>query len=232
MASMIQKWWWTIFHESYLLLREVDCTCTSEESQITSAVLWMNIHNNPGISQSLFVIPALVRRHSQVHPKFSPALRRAPKLIRITHIVLLYQSSEIPVTPIPVVRDHSYSEGLPEYPPRVWYSPEIDSSKFTLHILSNTPGVFQRLKYILLMEASYWLEWFYTCAVVAIVFALPNWGDLLPCHHMYRLSSSSSPSSRTWYQLNGETLAGKSAHCKVKWITRVGSYWIDKFNRG
>jgi len=38
-----------------------------------------------------------------------------------------------------------------ECPPRVWYSPEIDASKFTLHILSGTPGGFQWLKYILLM---------------------------------------------------------------------------------
>jgi len=45
----------------------------------------------------------------------------------------------------------SYSEGRQDCPPRVWYSPEIDASKFTLHILSDTPGVFQWLKYILLM---------------------------------------------------------------------------------
>jgi len=111
----------------------------------------MTIYQNPDISQSLFVIPALVRRHSQMHPKFSPALRRAPKLVTITPIVLLYQSPEIPVTPVPVVSNPSYSEGLLEYPPRVKYSPEIDASQFTLHILSDTPGVFQRLKYILLM---------------------------------------------------------------------------------
>jgi len=140
-----------MIHASYLILREVDCSWTSEESQITPAVFRMNIRKNPGTSQRLFVIPTLVRWHSQVHPKFSPALWRAPTLIPITLIVLLYQSSEIPVTPIPVVSDPSYSEGLPEYPPRVWYSPEIDASKFTLHILSDTPGVFQRLKYILLM---------------------------------------------------------------------------------
>jgi len=37
-------------------------------------------------------------RCSQVHPKFSPALRGVPKPITITPMVLLYQSSEIPVT--------------------------------------------------------------------------------------------------------------------------------------
>jgi len=112
----------------------------------------MNIHKNPGNSQSWFVISALVWRHSQVHPKFSLADQRAPRLITITPIVLLYQSSEIPVTPVLLIRDPSYSQGLPEYPPRIWYSPEIDASKFTLHILSDTPGVFQRLQYILLMK--------------------------------------------------------------------------------
>jgi len=136
------------------MLREVDSSCTSEESQIMPAVLQMNIHKNPAISQSLSVTPALVRWDSQMHPKFSLVLQRASKLITITPIVLLYQSSEIPVTSVPVIGDPSYSEGRPEYPPRVWYSPEIDASKFALHILSDTTGVFQRLKYILLMYAN------------------------------------------------------------------------------
>ena len=90
-----------------------------QRAQMTSAALRINIHTNPGIAQRLFVIPAMVRRQSQVHPQFSPALQRASKLITITAIVLLYQSSEIPITPVPVIRDPSYSEGLPEYPPRV-----------------------------------------------------------------------------------------------------------------
>jgi len=37
-------------------------------------------------------------RRSRVHAKFSLALRGVPKLITITHMVLLYQSSEIPDT--------------------------------------------------------------------------------------------------------------------------------------
>jgi len=53
--------------------------------------------------------------------------------------------------PVRVIRDPSYSEGRLECSPRVWYSPEIDASKFTLHILSDTPGGFPRLKYIFLM---------------------------------------------------------------------------------
>jgi len=46
---------------------------------------------------------------------------------------------------------------------------------------------------------------------------------------MYRLSSSSLPSSRTWDQLNGDTLAGKSSHRKVNLINRVRGHWIDYF---
>jgi len=47
---------------------------------------------------------------------------------------------------------------------------------------------------------------------------------------MYHLSSSSSPSIRKWDQHNAETPAGKSLHCKVKWIYRVRSHRSDKFN--
>jgi hypothetical protein len=39
-----------------------------------------------------------------------------------------------------------------------------------------------------------------------------NGGERQPWHHMYRLSSSSSPFIRTWDQLNGDKLAGKSSH--------------------
>jgi len=53
--------------------------------------------------------------------------------------------------PRPDVDAPSYFEGRQECTPRVWYSPEIDASKFTLHILSDTPGGFQWLEYILLM---------------------------------------------------------------------------------
>jgi len=98
--------------------------------------------------------PSLVAgapRCSQVHPKFTPALQGVPKPIAITPMVLLYQLSEMPVTPVLVIRDLSYSEDRLECPPRVGHSPEIDASKFTLHILSDTPGGSQRLQYILLM---------------------------------------------------------------------------------
>jgi hypothetical protein len=58
---------------------------------------------------------------------------------------------------------------------------------------------------------------------MAILFALLNGGEQQPWHHMNRLSPSSSSSIRTWYQLNGETLAGKSAHQKVKRINTLKS---------
>jgi len=70
-------------------------------------------------------------------PDLSPALPGAPRLVV--------------GTPRLVVGAPSYSEGRQECPPRVWYSAEIDASKFTLHIISDTPGGFQWLNYILLM---------------------------------------------------------------------------------
>jgi len=54
-------------------------------------------------------------------------------------------------THVVVIRDLRYSECWLECPPRVWYRSAIDASKFTLHILSDTPGGYQWLKYILLM---------------------------------------------------------------------------------
>jgi len=54
--------------------------------------------------------------------------------------------------PVPVIRDSSNSEGRPECPPRVLFSPGIDTSKFTLRLHSHTPGGCQRLNFILLMK--------------------------------------------------------------------------------
>jgi len=85
---------------------------------------------------------------------FCPALQCTPQPITISPIVLLYRSSQILFTRIPVIRDPSYSECLPECPPRVWYSPAIHPSKFALHNLSDTPVGVQKLQYILLMKAS------------------------------------------------------------------------------
>ena len=81
----------------------------------------------------------------------SPTLPCAPKVLSSAPTCSRTYHNHCYATPGPVIRDPSYSEGRPECPPRAWYSPEIDASKFTLHILSDTPGVFQRLKYIFLM---------------------------------------------------------------------------------
>jgi len=69
----------------------------------------------------------------EVLPDWSPALPGAPRL---------------------VIGVPSYSAGRQKCPPWVWYSPEISASKFTLHILTDTPGGFQWLKFILLMSPS------------------------------------------------------------------------------
>jgi len=53
---------------------------------------------------------------------------------------------------IPFIRGPSYSEGRPECPPRVWFSPGIHASKFTLRLVSHTPVGSQRLNYILRMK--------------------------------------------------------------------------------
>jgi len=65
-------------------------------------------------------------RCSQVHRKFLLALQGVPKLITITPIVLLYQSSGIP--------------GTPKAGCNALYYPEIDASRFTHHSLSDTPA--------------------------------------------------------------------------------------------
>jgi len=65
-------------------------------------------------------------------------------------------SPAFPVVLRLVATGPSYSEARQECPPMVWYSPEIDASKFTLHILSNTPGGFQCLKYILQIYGICW----------------------------------------------------------------------------
>jgi len=77
-------------------------------------------------------------------PGLSPALPGLSQALPGTPRVVVGAPRLVTGTP-------GYSEGRQECPPRVWYSPEIDPSKFTLHILSDTPGGFQWQKYILLM---------------------------------------------------------------------------------
>jgi len=52
-----------------MTLREIDCSCTSGESLISATVIQMNIHKNPDIAQSVFVIRTSVWPHSRIHPK-------------------------------------------------------------------------------------------------------------------------------------------------------------------
>jgi len=88
---------------------------------------------------------------SPVLPGVPKVLSGAPRCSQIYH-------NHSHGTTVPVISDPSYSEGRQECPRRVWYSAEIDASKFTHHILSDTAGGLQWLKYILLMRCSFWIE--------------------------------------------------------------------------
>jgi len=102
------------------------------------------------------------RRRSQVHPGLSsalpgllPALPDAPMCTKSPHRrsdVFPNLSQSLPWYFCTSHQRSSYSEGRQECPPRVRDSPEIDASKFALHTLSDTPGGFKWLKYILLMD--------------------------------------------------------------------------------
>jgi len=98
------------------------------------------------------------RWHSQASCQHSQVLHCATKGIsgarRFSQTYHIHSHG----TSVPVIRDPSYTEGQQECPPRVWYSPEIEVSKFSLHILSDTPGGSQWLKYIVLMMYQ-WLHW-------------------------------------------------------------------------
>jgi len=94
-----------------------------------TALLWFEVL--PDLSP---VLPGLLL----ALPGLSPVLPGAPRLV--------VGAARL------VAGAPSYSEGRKACSPRVWYSPEIDASKYTLHILSDTPGGFPWLKYILLMQ--------------------------------------------------------------------------------
>ena len=57
---------------------------------------------------------------------------------------------------VPVIIYPSYSQWWPDCPPRVWYSPEINTYKLSLDILSFTPGGFHWQNNILLMDYGAW----------------------------------------------------------------------------
>jgi len=163
-VSMIQTWQWTIIQGSYWLLGEINWSCTFQEFQIKSPFLQLSLHKIPHFSYSVFVISALVQGHSQVNPMFPLA---APTCSQAYH-------NHSHGTLVAVIRDSSYSEGRPECPAMVQYSPDIDASTmFILHILSDTPGGFQRLKSILLMNT---LKWFNSSTNVYII-QRKNWNE-------------------------------------------------------
>ena len=83
------------------------------------------------------------RRCSQACCRRSQGLPHAPQVLSGAPRCSQTYHNHFHGSPAPVIRDASYSEGRPECPPRVRYSPEIDASKVTLHILSDTPVVFQ-----------------------------------------------------------------------------------------
>jgi len=84
-------------------------------------------------------------------PELWPGLPGAPRLVIGTPRLVFGSPRLVVGTPRLVAGASSFSECLQECPPRVWYFPEIDTSKFSHHILSDTPGGFQWLKYILLI---------------------------------------------------------------------------------
>jgi len=117
-----------------------------------TALLWFEV-----LPELLPALRGLSSAHwnlSPALPDWLPALPGAPKVLSGALRCSQTYHNHSHCTPVAVICDPSYSEGRQECPPRVWYSAEIDASKITLHILSDTPGVFQWLKYILLMYTS------------------------------------------------------------------------------
>jgi len=92
-------------------------------------------------------------------PGFSPALPDTPRhVIGAPRIVAgsprwsqTYHNHS-PGTPVPVIKDPSNCEVRPECPPMVWHSSEIDTSKCTLHILSDNAGGSHWFNFISLMK--------------------------------------------------------------------------------
>ena len=152
------------------------------------ALLWFEVL--PGLSSAL--------------QGLSPAFPGAPKVLSGAPRCSQTYHNHSHGSPVAVIRDPSHSEGRPECPPRVWYSLEIDPSKFTLHILSDTPGVFQWLKYILLMELSngeYW-DIISLCEIRSVSFsALGPTHSCQACIYRHNLCGSSRTLAEPSYPL-------------------------------
>jgi len=104
--------------------------------------LWFDVL--PGLSPAPPGAPWLVVGSPRLVTGAPKVLSGAPKCSQTYH-------KHSHGTPVLAIRDPSCSEGRPDCPPRVWFPPEIDACEFTLRILSDTPGGFQWLQYILLM---------------------------------------------------------------------------------
>jgi len=90
-------------------------------------------------------------RHSQTCPQHSQVLPGAPNVLSCAPTCTQTYQNHFYDPAVSVNSNPCYSKGQPEFPPKVWYSPEIEASKFTPHILSDTAEGFQYLQYILLM---------------------------------------------------------------------------------
>jgi len=115
--------------------------CDSRRSQVL-----------PGLSSALPSMSSGLPDMSSVLPGLWSALPGAPKVLSSTPRCSQICPNHSHGTPVTVISDPSYSKGRLEFPPRVWYSPEIDALQFTLHVLSDTPGGSQWRKYILLIK--------------------------------------------------------------------------------
>jgi len=96
------------------------------------------LHSDPRCSQACC-------QRSQMPPGAPKVLSGAQRCSQTSH-------NHCRGTSVPVIGNPSYCDGRQECPPRVWDSPEIDASKFALHILSDSRGGFQWQNYILLMD--------------------------------------------------------------------------------
>lgn len=81
------------------------CTVIHDPSRLVAGALRLSIGTPIFVVQSSRLVVSAPRyvtsahRFSQINKRFSAALRGIPKLITITSVELLLQSSEIPVTP-------------------------------------------------------------------------------------------------------------------------------------
>jgi len=126
----LSSWYWTIIYASYV-----------------EGILIAHVHpeNLRNCLQSFEWISLRTQASLRVSLWFPHWLGDSPRCSQICH-----NCSH--GGPVPVRWEPSYSERRPECIPRVWFSPGIAASKFTLRLLSHTPGGSQWTKYILLMQ--------------------------------------------------------------------------------